>query len=29
MEDKDIALALNEAVSVVRERDWDQPLKWA
>ncbi|EDU47780.1 CHAT domain containing protein [Pyrenophora tritici-repentis] len=29
MEDNDIASALQKAVSTIREKEWDQPLKWA
>ena len=29
IKDKDVALALGEAVSTARQMDWDQPLKWA
>jgi CHAT domain-containing protein len=29
IEDKDIALALHQAVSAARDGEWDQPLKWA
>lgn len=29
IEDKDVAVALHEAVRAAREMDWDQPLKWA
>lgn len=29
IDDKDIALALHEAVSAARMKEWDQPLKWA
>jgi tetratricopeptide (TPR) repeat protein len=29
IEDKDVAMALHEAIRVARETDWDQPLKWA
>jgi CHAT domain-containing protein len=29
IEDRDVAMALHEAVNAVRGTEWDQPLKWA
>jgi CHAT domain-containing protein len=29
IEDKEVAMASHEAINAVREKEWDQPLKWA